>query len=100
MADRGVVRGRHVARSRRVKQLSFPLLSILSGLLARGVRERVFRPDIHVHDLYIAMCSLGYFYLSNRYTLSAFLGRNLMAAPALAHWEQIMQDMVLSYVRA
>jgi TetR/AcrR family transcriptional regulator, upper aerobic nicotinate degradation pathway regulator len=75
------------------------LLSILSGLLARGVRERVFRPNIHVHDLYIAMCSLGYFYLSNRYTLSAFLGRNLMTAPALAHWEQIMQDMVLSYVR-
>jgi len=92
-------RGRHVARSKRVKQLSFPLLSILSGLLARGIRERVFRRGIHVHDLYIAMCSLGYFYLSNRYTLSAFLGRKLMTARALAHWEQIMQDMVLSYVR-
>jgi AcrR family transcriptional regulator len=93
-------RGRHVARSKHVRELSFPLLSILSEVLARGVKERVFRPDIRVHDLYIAMCSLGYFYLSNRFTLSAFLGRNLMRPESLANWEQVMQDAVLRFVAA
>jgi AcrR family transcriptional regulator len=90
--------GRHVARSKRVKQLSFPLLSILSDVLARGVKEKVFRPDIQVHDLYIAICSLGYFYLSNRFTLSAFLGRHLMAPTCMTHWEQVMQDIIVRFV--
>jgi AcrR family transcriptional regulator len=90
--------GKYVARSKRVKQLSFPLLSILSEVLARGVREKVFRPHIQVQDLYIAMCSLGYFYLSNRFTLSAFLGRNLMALPSIANWERVMQELVLKFV--
>jgi AcrR family transcriptional regulator len=90
--------GRHVARSKRVKQLSFPLLSILSKVLARGVKEKAFRPRIQVHDLYIAICSLGYFYLSNRFTLSAFLGRPLMTAHCLTHWEQVMQDAILRFV--
>jgi TetR/AcrR family transcriptional regulator, upper aerobic nicotinate degradation pathway regulator len=90
--------GRHVARSRRVKELSFPLLSILSEVLARGISEQLFRPDIGVYDLYIAMCSLGYFYLSNRFTLSAFLGRNLMARRSLANWEQVMQEVVARFV--
>jgi AcrR family transcriptional regulator len=93
-----LMRGKHVARSRRVKELAFPLLSILSAVLARGVRERLFRPDIDAHDTYIVICSLGYFYLSNRYTLSAFLGTNLMAPAALAGWPEVMEEVVLRYV--
>jgi AcrR family transcriptional regulator len=92
--------GRHLARSRRVQTLSLPLLSILSGVLARGVKERQFRRDVRVHDLYIAMCSLGYFYLSNRFTLSAFLGRDLLAPRSVASWERLMQDMVVRFMRA
>ena len=90
--------GKHVARSNRVKELSFPLLSILSQVLTRGVKEKVFRPDIDAYDLYIAICALGYFYLSNRFTLSAFLGRNLMASRALANWELVIQDVVVRFV--
>jgi hypothetical protein len=90
--------GKHVARSKRVKELSFPLLSILSQVLTRGVKEKVFRPDIDAYDLYIAICALGYFYLSNRFTLSAFLGRNLMASRALANWELVIQDIVVRFV--
>jgi AcrR family transcriptional regulator len=90
--------GKHVGRSKRVKQLSFPLLSLLSKVLARGVEEKMFRPDIDAYDLYIAICALGYFYLSNRFTLSAFLGRNLMASRALANWEVVIQDIVVRFV--
>ena len=90
--------GKHVARSKRVKQLSFPLLSILYKVLARGVKEKMFRPNIDAYDLYIAICALGYFYLSNRFTLSAFLGRTLMAPRSLAHWEVLIQDIVMRFV--
>lgn len=90
--------GRHLSRSKGVRELSFPLLSILSDVLARGVKQKIFRADIGAQDLYIAMCSLGYFYLSNRYTLSAFLGANLMAPAALSDWLANMETMVLRFV--
>lgn len=91
--------GRHVSRSKRVKELSFPFVSILSEVLARGTKQKLFRPNIDAQDLYVAMCSLGYFYLSNRYTLSAFLGTNLMAPDALDHWIELTETMILRFVR-
>ena len=46
------------------------------------------------------IAAMGYFYLSNRYTLSAFLGEPLEAPEALAHWEAFMIDTVLRTVDA
>jgi TetR/AcrR family transcriptional regulator, upper aerobic nicotinate degradation pathway regulator len=91
-------RGRHLAVSKRVKRLSFPLLAILSDTLQRGVSEGRFRRGISARTLYIAICALGYFYLSNRYTLSAFLGADLMNERALRKWRMLAEDMLLRYV--
>jgi hypothetical protein len=41
---------------------------------------------------------MGYFYVSNRFTLSAFLGEQLESEEALAHWEQVIIDTVLRAV--
>jgi hypothetical protein len=87
-----------LSRSKRVKELSFPLLSTLSEVLARGVKQKTFRSGIGATDLYIAMCSLGYFYLSNKFTLSAFLGFDLMARDSLDHWREIMETVILRFV--
>jgi AcrR family transcriptional regulator len=96
--NENLMQGRHVARSKRLKELSFPLLSILSGVLARGVADRVFRRGINAQDTYIAMCSLGYFYLSNRHTLTAFLGADLMQPEALEGWSAVMEQVILRFV--
>jgi TetR/AcrR family transcriptional regulator, upper aerobic nicotinate degradation pathway regulator len=90
--------GKHLSRSKGVKELSFPLLSILSDVLARGVKQKIFRSDVVAQDLYIAMCALGYFYLSNRYTLSAFLGSNLMAPTSLVNWQEVIETIILRFV--
>jgi AcrR family transcriptional regulator len=96
--NENLMQGRHVGRSKRLKELSFPLLSILSDVLARGVADEVFRRDINARDIYIAMCSLGYFYLSNRHTLTAFLGADLMMPAALAGWPDVMEQVILRFV--
>jgi hypothetical protein len=44
------------------------------------------------------IAAMGYFYLSNRYTLSAFLGESLETPAALSHWEAFMIDAVLRKV--
>jgi AcrR family transcriptional regulator len=96
--NENLLKGRHVTRSKRVKELSFPLLSILADVYSRGVREGAFRPNVEVRDLYIVICSLGYFYLSNCYTLSAFLGTNLRAPAALTNWKETMESVILGYL--
>jgi len=92
--------GKHVSRSRRVKDLSGPLMTILSNVLARGIKARIFRPDLDAQHTYIAICALGYFYLSNRYTLSAFLGTDLLQAKALASWLETIELAVVRFVAA
>jgi hypothetical protein len=44
------------------------------------------------------IASMGYFYLSNRYTLSTFLGESLEDPAALAQWQQFITDAVLRTV--
>jgi hypothetical protein len=53
---------------------------------------------VRARDLYIAIASLGYFYLSNRYTLSAFLSGDMMDKDELTHWRKFITDVVLRSV--
>ncbi len=91
-------RGRHISKSMRAHEYSGAAISILDGVLKRGVEKGVFRGDIQARDVYLMIASMGYFYLSNRFTLSAFLGENLEAASSLAHWEDFIIEAVLRVV--
>ena len=90
--------GEHVRKSRRVKALSFPLLSILIDLLARGKALGRFRRDADPVQLYVTIAALAYFYLSNRYTLSRFLGVDLMARARRDRWLAHITDVVLGHI--
>jgi hypothetical protein len=46
----------------------------------------VFRRDLDVKKVYLTLAALGYFYLSNRYTLSSFLGIDLMRPSECDAW--------------
>ena len=92
-------RGKHIAKSLRAREYSAPAVSVLGEVLARGVRQKLFRADVAARDVYLMIASMGYFYLSNRFTLSAFLGEQLDSADALAHWEAFLIDAVLRTVR-
>lgn len=91
-------RGQHLRRSNRLAQLSFPLLNTLRDLLARGGRQGEFRTDVDPVQIYITIAALGYFYLSNRYTLSRFLDRDLMAEDSRSAWLAHMTEVVMNHV--
>ena len=71
---------------------------LTATLLASGQAQGLFRLDISARDLYLLIAANGYFYMSNRHTLSAFLGEDLEAPEALAHWEEFVVDTVLRAV--
>jgi AcrR family transcriptional regulator len=91
-------RGQHLKKSTRLAQLSFPLLRILANLLERGERAGVFRKALDPAQIYLTIAALGYFYLSNRYTLSRFLGQELMDEDRRAQWLEHMTQVVLDHV--
>ena len=66
----------------------------MDQVLVCGVEQGVFRKDLSSRDLYMMIAALGYFYQSNRFTLSAFLGENLEAPATFKQWEAFVVDAV------
>ena len=89
-----LLRGKHIAKSVRAKDYSSPALAITDRVLQAGIAQGLFRPALGARDVYLMIASMAYFYLSNRFTLSSFLGENLEAPAALAHWEAFVIDAV------
>jgi AcrR family transcriptional regulator len=92
-------KGRHLARSRRVREVHLPLVEMLRKILRRGEKQGVFRRGVDPVQLYISIAGEGYFYLSNRYTLSRIFGRDLMSKAALATRARHNARMVLNALR-
>ncbi len=92
-------KGRHIAKSRRAGEYSSKAIAVIREVLASGVAQGLFRADVSARDVYLLIASTGYFYLSNRHTLSAFLGESLETPEAVARWEGFVIDTVLRAVR-
>jgi TetR/AcrR family transcriptional regulator, upper aerobic nicotinate degradation pathway regulator len=91
-------RGRHIAKSLRAREYSSAAIEVLGQVLRNGAAQGVFRDDVIARDVYLTIAAMGYFYLSNRFTLSAFLGEELESDAAMTHWAQVIIDTVSSAV--
>ena len=94
-----VHRGRHIGKSPYIRSLYTPLLDTIGAVLARGGRAGVFRRDVDPLDFFVSMNGLGYFYLSNRYTLGVILNREMMTAEALTRHEDHIVQVLLGFLR-
>jgi AcrR family transcriptional regulator len=93
-------KAKHLRRSAQLGELVSPVVGLLGGLIERGERDGVFRAGVDPAQLYLSIASQGYFYLSNRHTLSAVLARDLAAQAALeTHWRE-SAEMIRRYVAA
>ncbi len=97
--DENLHRGKHISKSLRAREYSSPAIDILESVLASGVDKKVFRSGLSARNVYLMIAGLNYFYLSNRYTLSAFLGEKLEHQDAMAHWQHFVIDTVLRTVK-
>src|SRR5262245_24367626 len=93
-------KGKYVSKSKAMNELSSPALDLMGRIYRRGVEDGVFRSGIAPLHIYLAILALNYFYVSNRYTLSAFLGIDLLDDKNLPAWRAWVVDVVLRAVRA
>ncbi|WP_462389246.1 TetR/AcrR family transcriptional regulator [Acidovorax sp. Q11] len=91
-------KGKHISKSMRAREYSSPAIEVIRRVLESGQAQGLFRKDVSARDVYLLIAATGYFYMSNRHTLSAFLGEDLETAGALAHWESFVIDSVLRTV--
>jgi AcrR family transcriptional regulator len=92
-------RAENLKKLRHIKELHSPLIGMLSDLLERGAAQGAFRAGVDPMQLYISIAGLGFFYLSNRHTLSTIFGRNLNAPPVLSERGEHIVEIVLGYLR-
>lgn len=91
-------KGKHIAKSLRAQDFSSPAIAVIAVILQNGATQRQFRSDVQARDVYLMIAAMGYFHMSNRHTLSAFLGENLEAPDAIAHWEVFVTEAVMRLV--
>ena len=91
-------KGKHIAKSLRAQDYSSPAIAVIAVILQNGATQRQFRPNVQARDVYLMIAAMGYFHMSNRHTLSAFLGENLEAPDAIAHWEVFVTEAVMRLV--
>jgi AcrR family transcriptional regulator len=89
-------KGRHLAK-RRPAELDgavSPILARIQAILSEGQRKGVFRRGVKPRHVYLMILASGYFFVSNRYTLSRFLGE-MLGDEAHAEWTSFVSDAVM-----
>jgi TetR/AcrR family transcriptional regulator len=90
---------RHVRGSRKLEAMHSPLVSLVSSILADGVKAGIFRKGINPVHLYISIAGLSYFYFSNTPTLSAIFGKDLSSRTARQARRRHVVDLVIHALR-
>jgi TetR/AcrR family transcriptional regulator len=93
-------RARHLRKSKTVRDLHSPLVASIGEILKRGVAQGIFRNGLDPMQIYITTAAVGYFYLSNNWTLSAIFGTDLGTPAACARRRRHNVDMILRALRA
>lgn len=76
-------RARHLKTSDEFKFVNREYLHTTQSILERGAKAGVFRSDIDAMQLTITIAAVGFYYMTNRHTLSVIFGSSLDDKPAL-----------------
>ncbi|HEY8333058.1 MAG TPA: TetR/AcrR family transcriptional regulator [Tardiphaga sp.] len=90
---------RHVRGSRKLEAMHSPLVSMVSTILAEGVKAGTFRAGVNPVHLYISIAGLSYFFFSNTPTLSAIFGKDLASAASKRARRKHVVDLVMQALR-
>jgi AcrR family transcriptional regulator len=91
-------KGRHMKRSAALRAVNRPIVVTLSGVLARGQADGLFRVDVDPIDVHMAIAALGMFNVTNQYTFGTLFQREMGAKGDVSHRCRIVSDMVLRWL--
>jgi AcrR family transcriptional regulator len=89
---------RYIQKSTRIREMISPIVATLGAILARGESAGLFRANIDPLRLYVTLSGMGYYIVSNRFTLAATLARDFSASAERAEMVQLNTEMLLAYL--
>lgn len=99
LATENLNQARYLRQSTSIPEMHSNFISELKDVLLRGEQTGDFRAGLDPVDVYLTIASLGFFYLSNRFTLSTIFQRDLAAPAELERWGQHIVNTVIAALR-
>jgi AcrR family transcriptional regulator len=93
-----LLKARYMKKSPRIHEMSSPVLSMTTRLLARGVAEGQLAADIDPLRLYVMIAALSQFHLANVHTLSNEFNKDLRDADWLTKRRDDARKMLAAYL--
>jgi AcrR family transcriptional regulator len=93
-----LLRGKFIRASKRIPELSSPLIEVLGDVLRRGVATGHFRASADALQIYVSIVALSCHHLNNRFTLSAAFQTDLSDRDWLDLRRRHVRDLILGYV--
>ncbi len=90
---------RYLKRSDTIAAMHSHFIAELSEVLRLGQVKGLFREGIDPLSVYLTIAALGFFYLSNRHTLSTIFERDLSAAAAIKAWGEHIVSVTLASIK-
>ena len=92
--NENLLRGKYIKQMKGIKQVSMPLVEVLEQILQQGRKKGIFRRDVPTQTVLMTIMSLGFFYVSNQYTISQWLVFEAGEEERRASWLQHMVDVI------
>lgn len=73
----------HLKKSVAIKSSQKSMVTLMEGILQRGVEQGVFRAGVDAEQLVITIAAVNYYYFNNKYTGAILFDRNFMDADSL-----------------
>jgi AcrR family transcriptional regulator len=89
---------RYMQKSTRIREMISPIVATLGAILARGESAGLFRTNVDPLRLYVTLSGMGYYIVSNRFTLAATLGRDFSTPAERAEMIQLNTEMLLAFL--
>ncbi len=89
---------RYLHKSTRIREMMSPIVAKLGNVLTRGQKAGLFRSDVDPLRFYVTLSGLGYYIVSNRFTLAATLGRDFTDTDERAEMVRMNTEVLLAYL--
>src|SRR6056297_1236182 len=99
MNSENLHRAKHIKTSKLIRDMYNPLLENIKVILEKGQEAGHFRNNVDPIELYISISGLGYFYLSNQYTLGTIFNRKLATKQGIKDRTEHIVDVIMTYLQ-
>lgn len=89
---------RYLHKSTRIREMMSPIVAKLGNVLMRGQKAGLFRSDVDPLRFYVTLSGLGYYIVSNRFTLAATLGRDFTDTDERAEMVRMNTEVLLAFL--